>query len=59
MSKKNKKINTSDLYIPAGLFIGMGLGFIVGNFVGYLLLGMGIGFLAMIFDEKFSKKNKS
>ncbi|MEC8339569.1 MAG: hypothetical protein VXZ40_03000 [Nanoarchaeota archaeon] len=59
MSKKNKKINNSDLYIPAGLFIGMGLGFIVGNFVGYLLLGMGIGFLAMIFDEKFSEKNKS
>ncbi len=58
MSKKDIVEKTSGLFIPAGLFIGMGLGFLKGNLVGYLLLGLGFGFLAMIIDTKLSTKNK-
>jgi hypothetical protein len=44
---KNKKNDRSGIFIPAGLFIGMGLGFLLGNLVGWLFLGLGIGFVGM------------
>ncbi len=34
------------LFIPAGIFIGMGIGFWVDNFIAGLFVGMGAGFLA-------------
>ena len=34
--------------IPAGLFIGMGWGFFVGNITAGIFLGLGIGFLVMM-----------
>jgi len=45
--KKLKKIHEdkSDWFIPAGMFIGLGVGFITGQIVGYLLIGFGAGFL--------------
>lgn len=43
---KKDKDNTG-LFIPAGLFIGMGFGMIFNQIPGGLLLGLGIGFLAM------------
>ena len=51
--KENKK-DISALYIPTGLFIGMGVGFIINQLVGSIFLGLGLGFLAMA----LSKKNK-
>jgi len=42
-----KKDDRSGLFIPAGLFIGMGVGFIIGQLVGGLMLGLGLGFLGM------------
>jgi hypothetical protein len=35
------------IFIPAGLFIGMGVGWIFGYLVQGLLIGMGAGFLAL------------
>lgn len=44
MKRKINKDKT-EWIIPAGLFIGMGIGFITGNLVGYLFVGLGAGFL--------------
>lgn len=46
-----KKKDDSGLFVPAGIFIGMGLGFIFGHLVGGLFLGMGAGFLAMALSK--------
>lgn len=45
--KAMKKDDRSGLFIPAGLFIGMGIGFIVNQLVGGIFLGLGVGFLLM------------
>ncbi len=42
--KKSRK-GLSALFIPAGLFLGMGIGFATGNLVPYLFIGLGAGFL--------------
>ncbi len=42
-----KKKGISGLFIPAGLFMGMGIGWIFGYLVEGLFIGLGAGFLAM------------
>jgi hypothetical protein len=37
----------SGTFIPAGLFIGMGIGWALGYLVQGLFIGLGAGFLAM------------
>jgi hypothetical protein len=37
----------SGAFIPAGLFIGMGIGWALGYLVQGLFIGLGAGFLAM------------
>jgi hypothetical protein len=44
-TKKNKRKGASGLFIPAGLFVGMGVGFITDNFVASMFIGLGVGFL--------------
>ncbi len=44
--KKQKGV--SGLAIPAGLFIGMGIGFAVDHLVAGLFIGLGCGFLVML-----------
>lgn len=47
-ARKETRSDESDqggLFIPAGIFIGMGIGFMVDNLVGGLFIGMGLGFL--------------
>ncbi len=44
--KKQKGV--SGLAIPAGLFIGMGVGFLTDNLVAGIFLGLGGGFLIML-----------
>lgn len=44
-SKKRWEI--SGLFIPAGLFIGMGIGWTLGYLVQGLFIGLGAGFLFM------------
>ena len=52
MSKQSeqpqKRKGVTGLAIPAGLFIGMGVGFLVDNITAGVLLGLGGGFLGMI-----------
>ena len=42
-----KKWEVVGLFIPAGLFIGMGIGWALGYLVQGLFIGLGAGFLAM------------
>jgi len=42
--KEDKSI--AGLFIPAGLFLGMGLGFALDNFVAWMFAGLGAGFAA-------------
>jgi hypothetical protein len=44
--KKHKGV--SGLAIPAGLFIGMGIGFVTDELVAGLFIGLGVGFLVML-----------
>jgi hypothetical protein len=44
--KKEKGV--TGLAIPAGLFIGMGVGFLTDELVAGLFLGLGGGFLIML-----------
>ena len=43
---KQKK-DISGLFIPAGLFLGMGIGWVFGYLVPGLFIGLGAGFLGM------------
>ncbi len=45
--KKFKRIHEdrTDWFIPAGMFIGLGIGLITNQVPGYLLIGLGVGFL--------------
>jgi len=40
-----KKKGLSGLFIPAGIFIGMGVGFITDELVAGLFIGLGVGFV--------------
>jgi hypothetical protein len=44
---KKKKSDAFGLFIPAGLFIGMGVGWALGYLVQGLFIGLGTGFLIM------------
>jgi hypothetical protein len=44
--KKNKKKAAAGLFIPAGLFLGMGIGWTLGFLVQGMFIGLGVGFLA-------------
>ena len=44
--KKQKGV--TGLAIPAGLFIGMGIGFLINNITAGIFLGLGGGFLTML-----------
>lgn len=46
-AKKKEDEDNTGLFIPAGLFLGMGLGFLLDNLVAGLFLGLGAGFLGM------------
>ena len=45
--ESKRRWESSGLFIPAGLFIGMGIGWALGYLVQGLLVGLGAGFLAM------------
>ena len=40
---KKLKHNKRDWPIVAGIFIGLGVGFVIGKVWGYLLIGFGLG----------------
>ena len=45
---QKKHWNITGVAIPGGLFIGMGVGFLIDNITAGLFLGLGGGFLAMM-----------
>ena len=42
-----RRWQSSGLFIPAGLFLGLGIGWALGYLVQGLLIGLGAGFVAM------------
>jgi len=43
-----KRKGVTGLAIPAGLLIGMGVGFLVDNITAGIFIGLGCGFLGML-----------
>jgi hypothetical protein len=56
MPRENKKHKISGLFIPAGLFLGMGFGFLIDKLVAGMFLGLGLGFVGMIIYILTKKK---
>jgi hypothetical protein len=54
--KMFKKDDPSGIFVPTGVFIGLGAGFITGNIPAGLFLGLGAGFLAMAIVANTKKK---
>jgi len=46
--EQKKQWGITGVAIPAGLFIGMGIGFLIGNITAGIFLGIGGGFLVML-----------
>ncbi len=46
--EQKKQWGITGVAIPAGLFIGMGIGFLIGNITAGIFLGLGGGFLVMM-----------
>ena len=47
IERPKKGWEVSGVFIPAGLLIGMGVGFLIGHLVAGLFIGLGAGFLIM------------
>ncbi len=43
-----KQWGVSGVAIPGGLFIGMGVGFLIGNVPAGIFIGLGSGFIVML-----------
>jgi len=54
--KFKKKKDAEDLAVPAGIFIGLGIGLITGQVVGGVLIGLGAGFFFMMIVKLIRKK---
>ncbi len=52
--KKEKK-RRGDIFIPAGLFLGFGIGFALNNVPAGILVGFGGGFAAFAISRFFEK----
>lgn len=52
---KDKKNDAGALFIPAGLFLGFGVGFLTGNIPAWLFIGFGVGFGAFAITTVFKK----
>ena len=48
IKEKKDKRGISALFIPAGLFIGMGIGFLTDQLVPGMYIGLGVGFVLFI-----------
>jgi len=45
--KKTKRSAMGGIFIPAGLFIGMGIGWALDYMVAGMFIGLGVGFLGL------------
>lgn len=56
--KQRKKDDDPEaLFIPAGVLLGLGFGFVFDNIVAGLFLGLGIGFLIFAFLSVMKRRN--
>jgi len=55
-SVKKKEGNIGGLFIPAGILIGMGIGFLTGNIPAWMFIGLGTGFLCFAISLYLEKK---
>jgi len=55
VKKKKKKEDFSGIAIPAGLFVGMGVGFLINELVAGLFIGLGVGFFVMLLVKTAKK----
>lgn len=53
-AKKTKK-GKGGAFIPAFLFVGMGVGFLINDLVAGMFIGLGAGFLAFTVSLFFEK----
>ena len=61
MSKKEpekKKEDITGLFIPAGVLIGVGVGFLINNIPAGTVIGLGCGFLAMAIFKILKEQKK-
>jgi len=61
MAKKHqtnhkKSGDFSGIFVPAGLFIGMGIGFLTSQFLAGLFIGLGAGLALMALTQYLRKK---
>jgi hypothetical protein len=54
--KKKRKESAGGLFIPAGILLGIGIGFLVNQLVAAMFIGLGGGFLLFALYEIFRKK---
>jgi hypothetical protein len=54
--KKIQRKDAAELAIPAGLFLGIGIGLITGQVAGGVLIGLGLGFLLLMIIKLVRKK---
>jgi len=52
----DEKKSPGALFIPAGIMIGLGIGFLYNNLVSWMFIGIGVGFLCFALYSIFSKK---
>lgn len=52
---KQKTKSAGGLFIPAGVLIGLGFGFLYNNIPAGLFLGLGLGFIAFAIFEILRK----
>ncbi len=53
---RSRKGSPGGLFIPAGVLLGMGFGFVYDQLVAGLFIGLGIGFVAFALYEMSKKK---
>ena len=55
-NEKKDRRGISALFIPAGLFLGMGIGFLTDKLVSGMYIGLGVGFVLFITSFLLIKK---
>jgi len=55
--EKKEKKGKGALFIPAGLFLGFGIGFALNSIPAGLFIGLGAGFAAFAISFFFEKSN--
>jgi hypothetical protein len=56
--KKEKKEGIAGILVPAGIMIGMGVGFLTDQLVAAMFIGLGAGFLAMFIAMLVLRRKK-